>query len=380
MYRVKVTINNEHHTKLEKFLIVKTMPILDSLKKENVDIKVFETEIKMYLEVIPKFQKLLKESGDNTVIGGKCLYGAIEPNPVIVFEDLTKDNYKPVSSWGGDWEITLKGVQKLAKWHAISYKLFTDGDKYLQTFSSNFFTDKIFEFPAFANGFEFFFDAIKDRPEFRDYLPKFEKYIANKPLEKVRDIFMAFFNGKKANLFTLNHADFHIKNFMIKENSEGKLEDVKLIDFQVCIWGPAAIDLIYLIYMSLDSKSRLERRDEIIYRYYCEFKSTLERLNFEGNIPKLTDIYEDFITFKDWGEFCKFIWNFIEIYICFNFLEIFLLCICLPFVIAFEKDGSLLSDDAFGNNDVMKSFYTNPKYLNYLQKVLPSIIHKGYLD
>lgn len=100
---------------LDEFLIVKVMPFVDGPKKQVLDVQLFETEIKMYSEVIPKFEKALSDSGDETLISGKCIFAALEPNPIIILQDLTKENYKPVSRWGGDWEITKRAVEKLAK-------------------------------------------------------------------------------------------------------------------------------------------------------------------------------------------------------------------------------------------------------------------------
>lgn len=300
MYRIKIDCGN-----FEKQVIVKTMPFLEGPKKDALDVSLFEIEIRMYTEVIPYFEKTLREVGDNTVIGGKCVYSALKPHPVIIFEDLTKENYKPVSNWGGDWEITKKAIDKLARWHAVSYKSYVDGNTDLPNkFTSNFYSsDQMTEFPSFKNAYQNFLDMLKATPDLHQYIPKFEKIAADKPLVKIQNIYKTFFNGGKANLFVLLHSDFHIKNLMYLENESGEVEDVKLLDFQVCIWAPAAIELIYMIYMTLDSESRLERRNEIVYYYYEIFERTLRKLKFNGEVPKLTDIYKDMITFKDLGNF-----------------------------------------------------------------------------
>lgn len=305
MFRITVIYDTSESTSLEKRLIVKTMPTVDGAKKEFMDVSLFETEIKMYTETIPQFQKSLKDSGDDTEIGGKCVYGSLTPYPVIMFEDLTTLNYKPVSSWAGDWEITKKAVSKLAKWHALSYKSYIEEDKNPKSFRSNFFSgDKRLTFPAFANSYKNFLTTLKQHGDLFQFIPKFERLAADEPLLKIQNIYED--SRAEANLFVLNHSDFHIKNFMYLENDSGELIDVKLIDFQLCIWAPAVIDLIYMMYMCLDVESRLQRRDEIIHFYYSDFIETLNKLNFSGPVPKLTDIYKDFITFKDFGKSGKY--------------------------------------------------------------------------
>ncbi|KAL5284437.1 hypothetical protein ACFFRR_006625 [Megaselia abdita] len=356
MFRIKIDCVG-----FEKTVIVKVMPFVDGPKKDSLDVSLFETEISMYTEIIPDFEETLREAGDNTVIGGKCVYAALKPHPIIIFEDLTQQNYKSVSNWGGDWEITKKAIQKLGRWHALSYKSFKDGNNDLQKFSSNFFSgDKMIEFPPFGSAYTNFLEMLKGTKEFYPYVEKFEKIAQNEPLVKVQNIYKAFFNGEKANLFVLTHSDFHIKNFMILENEAGEVQDVKLIDFQLCIFAPAIIDLIYLIYMTLDSESRIHRRNEIIHYYYEVFLKTLEKLKFEGEIPKLTDIYKDMITFKDF--------------------EIFMLITSLPMVFSFQEGNSKVGDEAFNDSDKMKEFYRNPIYIEYLKKVLPSFLQQGFLD
>lgn len=299
MYRVRIDCGV-----FEKFVIVKIMPFVEGQKKDALDDSLFEIEIKMYTEVIPRFEKTLREAGDDSEIGGKCLYAAMKPHPIIIFEDLTIANYKSISNWGGDWQLTKKAIDKLARWHAVSYKGHAEGNKDLSTkFTSNFFsTDLMIEFPSFKNAYQNFLDLLKVTADLKQYIPKFEKIAADQPLIKVQNIYKTFFNGDKANLFVLLHSDFHIKNLMYLENESGEVEDVKLLDFQLCIWAPAAIDLIYCIYMCLDSESRLQRRREIIHYYHTVLVQTLKSLKFEGEIPRLTDIYKDMITFKDLGE------------------------------------------------------------------------------
>lgn len=234
------------------------------------------------------------------------------------------------------------------------------------------------KFPMFGNGYRFILETLRENPELNKYISIFEEIGSDSPLDRIRNIYNAYFIGKKANLFVLTHSDFHIKNFMIKENSEGELEDVKLIDFQLCIWAPASIDLIYLIYMALDCKSRLERRDEIIEFYHSIFEKTLVQFGFRGDIPNLGEIHEDLMRFKDFGQF--HIYNFILIFFEKYFLEIFMLITTLPCVLAFQEDSSIICEEAYSSTEMMKSFYHKPVYVEYLKKALPVLFENGYFD
>lgn len=309
MFRAVINYETKSAKHLEKSLIVKTMPFVDGPKKEMLEsMNIFDVEIKMYNEVIPKFEKILNDIGDDTQLSGNCLYAASDPQEILIFEDLTKKHYKTVTNWGGNWEVGKKAIAKLAKWHAMSYKMVNEGDPSLQKFTKNGFNDdKIKEVPMFKYGFRDFVEMLKKHPEFEPYTSRFEKLASNDPISKTQALYNAFVNGDKANLYVLNHGDFHIKNLMFTEKDDGKVDDVLLVDFQLCIWGPAVIDLIYMLYMMMDDESRIHRRNEIIYYYFETLTKTLGQLKFTGDYPKLTDLYKDFITYKDFGRCNKIV-------------------------------------------------------------------------
>lgn len=92
---------------------------------------------------------------------------------------------------------------------------------------------------------------------------------------------------------------------MFTETDSGKADDVLLVDFQMCIWAPAVIDLIYMLYMMLNDYDRIHRRKEITHYYFEIFTETLKTSKFTGEYPKLVELYKDFITYKDFGEYLK---------------------------------------------------------------------------
>ncbi|KAL5291263.1 hypothetical protein ACFFRR_010584 [Megaselia abdita] len=361
MFRAIINYDNKSSKNLEKSLIVKTMPFVDGPKKEMLKkMNIFDIEIKMYSEVIPKFQKMLKEAGDDTELGGKCFYAATEPQDTLIFEDLTKKNYKTVSNWGGSWDVGKKAIEKLAKWHAMSLKMVSDGDQSLQTFTNGYADDTIREVPMFKYGFSDFVEMMKKKPEFEKYAPKFEKLLKEDPIRKSQTLFKAFVNGDKTNFFVLNHGDFHIKNLMFTEKENGNVDDVLLVDFQLCIWGPAVIDLIYTLYMMINEDDRINRRNEIIHYYFEVFTETLNKLKFSGEYPKLTDLYKDFITYKDF--------------------ELIMFTINLPFINAVKENPNFDISQIMHGVETRKPFYESESYISFVKKMLPIFLHNGYLD
>ncbi|XP_037947054.1 uncharacterized protein LOC119678990 isoform X2 [Teleopsis dalmanni] len=107
-----------------KSMIIKTMPEEDGSKKELLqETHIFETEIGVYSEVIPRMEKILRAVGDNTVLGAKYLYYSLSPRKVIVFEDLVTVGYNVLRQRLPTMEEAKMTYLKLAKWHAVSYKL-----------------------------------------------------------------------------------------------------------------------------------------------------------------------------------------------------------------------------------------------------------------
>lgn len=304
MFRGIITYNTDTSNNVEKTLLIKTMPFVDGHKKEMLTgMGLFKTEIKMYSEIIPMFEQLLRSIGDQTELGAKCLYTAMEPQEILIFEDLTKRNYAGIEKRSGNWVIAQKALEKLAKWHAISYKLVKEGNTELLNFTESFYgSEKMAEMPMYRDGFKSFIEMLKRNPEFEIYVPKFEKLLANDPIKQGQKMFRAAANGAES-LFVLNHGDYHIKNCMFTKKVNSEIDDVMLVDFQICLWGPAAFDLICAFYTFLDKDTRIDRRDELVYHYFSTFTEILEKLEFIGTFPKLTDLHKDLISYKDYGEF-----------------------------------------------------------------------------
>lgn len=303
MFRGIIQFNRANSPNEKQSVIMKMMPFLEGVKKDLLESsglgsRLFRTEIKVYNDVIPNVEKSLQNIGDETKIFGNCLHTAASPSMFLIFDDLAVNNYKAVDSWGGNWEVGLKTIEKLAKWHAITYKYSKDGNEGIEDFKEGFFnSDAFYNHPMFKDGFNNFLELLKEVPELNIYVERFEKIAAGNPLVKSVEVF----KGEKANVLVLNHGDCHIKNVLIRETEDGHIEDVRLVDFQLSVFGPAVIDLIEMLYTFFDEDCRFTKRDEILQRYFSIFIETLEKLKYDGVYPKLTDLYQDFKTYKDFG-------------------------------------------------------------------------------
>lgn len=65
MFRCKVEYCLGANSVSKKSLIIKTMPSVEGMKQDLLkESKVFETEIGMYTEALPKIGQILKENGE----------------------------------------------------------------------------------------------------------------------------------------------------------------------------------------------------------------------------------------------------------------------------------------------------------------------------
>lgn len=123
MFRVVVEYEISKNDDASKiFLISKTMPEQEGPAKELLDEShIFKTEIEM-------FEEILREMGDNTSFGASCIYHSLKPQQVMVFEDLLPLGYAIVRRFANAEELQA-ALTKLAKWHAVSFKLLKEQTK-----------------------------------------------------------------------------------------------------------------------------------------------------------------------------------------------------------------------------------------------------------
>ncbi|XP_036233224.1 uncharacterized protein [Bactrocera oleae] len=343
-----------------KSVILKTMPESDGHKKEMLGkTDIFEKEINMYTKVLPRFEKILRDSGDNTVLKVPCLYSALMPKKVIVFEDLVSAGYEVVRDRTLNEKEVKAAYAMLAKWHAISYKINLEEPQYFDEFQRGVFNmSNIANEPFMTSGIINFVDLLRKTPSLHAYLPYFEQ-LKPKLLESCRESYAEYRESpKEGACYVLSHGDFHGKNMMFKhQNESDEMVNVMLLDFQICYVGPNVNDLIYSIYCLLDENLRLDF-PALLYYYYTIFKDTLANIGFKGTSPTLMQIRHQYMRHKN--------------------LELFLLVTFLPLWYALNEKADM--EDMMTSDEYRRSLYNSKDYIKYLEHVLPRYLHLGYLE
>lgn len=351
----------------EVSLIVKTLPTEDGMKKDILkDGYVFETETLMYTVIVPAMHQLLESVGDHTVLGAKLLYHEKEPSWVMVFEDITKHGYE-MKTKQLDYEESKVVFAKLARWHAASmflvdtlpamktltkgvYTLFEETKEFLQMWQSNIETlaTMVTEMP----GLEQYSDRIRN--------------VKTKIFKRASAIYTY---DDSSLVHVLNHGDCHFKNMMFKR-TEGKLDDIMLLDFQLSVWGTPAVDLIYAMYNSVSIPTKEAHRDELISFYHAELVECLRKFGYLRRVPTLLDLHTEILK-------C----GHLEFLLSATFVPF--MCVELHEVMEMPAEGEGFEMD-FGDTEKMiegfKACYRTPVYIDFITKNLPKFANKGLID
>lgn len=102
-------------------LIVKTVPVEEGLKKQMINQeRAYDTEIKMYVEVLPEMERVLHEAlGKPIQIGPRLIHHALMPSPVLILEDLVEAGCQMSDTTLG-FDESLMIIKRLAQFHAAS--------------------------------------------------------------------------------------------------------------------------------------------------------------------------------------------------------------------------------------------------------------------
>ncbi|XP_073825379.1 uncharacterized protein [Musca autumnalis] len=373
MFRCKVEYRLSNAVDIiKRSLILKTLPVEEDSKKREflMDSKLFETEIKMYSETLPKFEKILAECGEPTKLCASLFYHALEPHKILIMEDLCELGYNTVRGrYLTEDELQLV-YTKLAKIHAVSYMLGQSGEEQdhesvaqyqdgFMTISTPMMKDMM------SYGVKHFMDLLTSREEFAIYVDKV-KVTFNEMEAACKDLFNVYkMNGDKGDdIFVLNHGDFHMRNMMFKFNTEERIEDVMMVDYQISCYAPSCIDLIYSQFMLMSPELRMQRH-RLMRFYFGEFVRILKKLNFNGKLPKYSQFQQSTLKYRHFVMYC--------------------MGVLLPLVLGFlAKPAEDLKDVDTAklpeNPDLNAHLYLAPEVVEEVRNFMPLLLNEGYLD
>ncbi|CAH0551704.1 unnamed protein product [Brassicogethes aeneus] len=249
---------------------------------------IFEKEAEMFTKTFPAIYDVL---GEDFTLCSRCLFATIEPHAVIVLEDLTKTGYDVLPRHiGFDLEHCFMVVEKMARMHAASVIMYEKDPSKVKHYSEGLYGDNQLVRDWVAAGYQAVIDACSRWPGYEKYGYKLQA-LGEEALERG-------FKAQKRRLggfHILNHGDLWVNNMMFAYNPDGKLKDMKFIDFQMNIFTSPAIDLHYFIATSTKVEVKCESIEIILDHYYAQLIATLAKLQYSlERVPTREQFKKDY--------------------------------------------------------------------------------------
>ncbi|XP_053947873.1 uncharacterized protein LOC128856587 [Anastrepha ludens] len=265
--------------------VVKTSFESDEFARKTMEpYDIFNREISVYEQVLPKLNALLREIGDHEQIFAETM-AVDRARSALIFEDLNVREFTmPNRVDGLNMQLSKIVLRKLAKMHATSAVLNERESGCLETYDRGFFnrhTDN------YMPGFEGFLMACSRRVAQWEGYEYYAKKLVNLRA-KYAELGKQVFDVVPGHVNVLAHGDLWTNNVMVNyDKKTGEPLDAIIIDFQYAAWGSPALDLDYFLNTSLEEHMHLHQQDELIRCYYETFSDTLLKLNYQAKIPSL---------------------------------------------------------------------------------------------
>ncbi|XP_038118321.1 uncharacterized protein LOC6048697 [Culex quinquefasciatus] len=278
LHRTKVHYRSDRHPNQE--LSTSWMLKSESSDALNTAPALFNTEHRMYTEVLPAMQRELAGIGERLSVPG-LIYGSESPR-LIVMEDLSYAGWTRMDEICR-FEDALPTIRMISMFHAASFALNKKGMT-LSNFA-NRTSDSLLS--MFRPMFSSYIDTICSWDDFKEIRPRLQEFKASFA-DQYKQVYTA--NPGPEGYNVLNHGDFHGKNLLHLLDDQRRVVKTAALDYQVCSWGSPAIDLIYFLYLVVHRDVLDNHRDQLLEGYHRHFVDCLTRLNFQGWVPTHEDL------------------------------------------------------------------------------------------
>ncbi|XP_054725339.1 uncharacterized protein LOC129235496 [Anastrepha obliqua] len=330
----------------------------DIMRKHNI----FEVEHRMYHEVVPEFELLYRLSGIELNFSAKC-HNIETPSEfgVILLQDLRPFGYKNANRLEGlDLEHTKAVLERLAQWHAASAVRVETKGLYPELFMKGMYTE------SSLDSFESFMVSIKSLVlESVKAIEGSGAYIGSvaNTLDKMMGELLRTSGYDPSEFNVLNHGDCWCNNVMFKYDSEGKIEDTLIVDYQMINYGSPAKDLHYFLTSSTRLDLKVNRFDYFIKFYHDNLVKNLKLLKYPKKLPTLKEIHIAMIKYGLWG---------------------FSAALGVMAAALLESNSDANMDSFLGDTDAGVRFrnalYTNPSYRKHMEILVPFMNNRGVFE
>ncbi|XP_016980495.1 uncharacterized protein LOC108045623 [Drosophila rhopaloa] len=321
---------------------------------------IFNREMTIYEQVLPKQKSLLREIGDAEQIFAETMAVDLD-NSALIFEDLNARGFvMPDRLVGLDLKLARIVLRKLAKMHATSAVLNEREEHSLEGYDRGFFNRYTENYaPAFIGMFEAATRRVAQWPGYEKYAEKMEALV---PI--YMELGKRIFDITPGQINVLAHGDLWTNNVLVKYDKEtGEPEDVIIIDFQYTAWGSPALDLFYFLNTSLEFDLHQNHQEQLIAYYFDIFSNTLRKLQYQAPVPSLHQFHQQLHTKKFYAAHTS-----ISVFPIQRNVE------------TADADFNALMENNQRAINFKNACYTNPISQRILRELLPGFVAEGLLD
>ncbi|XP_062712848.1 uncharacterized protein LOC109422701 [Aedes albopictus] len=322
---------------------------------EMVDMmRAFPKEVEVYATMLPAFEKLWEDVGDEVKFGPRVFKVTSTPFTVIVMEDLKLTGYRMKECNDGlsqqDCETVLK---KLAKFHVASVVYHEKNGPYPDDFKDGMFSEALIA--EFEQYYAPLFDSYLQALEELGYSAQIIE--ALKPMRgKIYSKTSQLFKLDPAKFNVLNHGDVWINNIQFNDH------DLLLLDYQISFYGSPSFDLLYFIINSASLDVRTEQFDHLIDHYHRHLVEGMQKLNAKTPSPSLQELHADIQAH-----------GFL---VCVTSMEGLAMMLAMPDL---ELDMDLLGSMEPAGVEFRRKLFTNARFVKMIEKLMPFMWEKGFL-
>ncbi|XP_043251019.1 uncharacterized protein LOC122396558 [Colletes gigas] len=289
MLAIDVTVTRANKTETLN-LVVKLPPTSAYLLDLFNSPVTFKKELLFYSKMAKEFTNLQLESGVReealsiitpNYFGGRL--GIRDPEnfdeqALIILENLKCSGYSTEDRiLGLDKKHAEFALEELAKLHALTIALKIKKPQLFQKMALEVLVEVMSETTekCVIDMIRKAQTDIKDIEEAKPYLDRVNRTIEfgiqlNKNAKKPEEPWA-----------TLVHNDFWVNNMMFRHDEHGELIDMKIVDFQLCVYDYGINDLIFFLVSSVRNDILDNKLNDMIDYYYYSFIKMLKMLNVD---------------------------------------------------------------------------------------------------
>ncbi|XP_034473999.1 uncharacterized protein LOC117781361 [Drosophila innubila] len=308
IYRAHIKYQTAEQELVECSLIVKCMPA----EKQAIlaRLHIYNKESVFYMHIKPKLEALMwraNDSEEHWILGAKHFYSTTQPEQTIIFEDLCCEGYQlKCRQLGLDLEHAMLVMRKLAQYHALTMVMaehepqtiidrYPFGLLHMDAIKSQPFTllfgTQLLKLAALINDCEGF-GAITRK------LYRYHEHFTERVVKSVYPLRGAY--------NVLNQGDLWVNNIFFKYDEQYQVQQVKIIDFQLCFYGSLGFDINYFLNTSLELDVLKTKRQQLIDAYYDALVECLKKLPWGKPLPTHDDILAEIRAREAYGFFVAF--------------------------------------------------------------------------